>query len=79
MLKLKIDLSHTFNHYDMNNKEVYDILKQAIKDINNLYERLDDIEGISDEEKKSIYDIIDILWSVELEEKQNDNKDNNSE
>ena len=73
MLKLKIDLSHTFNHYDMNNKEVYDILKQAIKDINNLYERLDDIEGISDEEKKSIYDIIDILWNAELEEKQNDN------
>ena len=70
MLKLKIDLSHTFNHYDMNNKEVYDILKQAVKDINDLYERLDDIEGISDEEKKSIYDIIDILWSVELEEKQ---------
>ena len=73
MLKLKIDLSHTFNHYDMDNKEVYDILKQAIKDINNLYERLDDIEGISDEEKKSIYDVIDILWNVELEEKQNDN------
>ena len=73
MLKLKIDLSHTFNHYDMDNKEVYDILKQAIKDINNLYERLDDIEGISDEEKKSIYDIIDILWNVELEEKQNGN------
>ena len=70
MLKLKIDLSHTFNHYDMDNKEVYDILKQAIKDINNLYEKLDDIEGISDEEKKSIYDIIDILWNVELEEKQ---------
>ena len=38
MLKLKIDLSHTFNHYDMNNKEVYDILKQAVKDINDLYE-----------------------------------------
>lgn len=73
MLKLKIDLSHTFNHYDMDAKEVYDILKQAIKDINNLYERLDDIEGISDEEKKSIYDIIDILWNVELEEKQNGN------
>lgn len=73
MLKLKIDLSHTFNHYDMDNKEVYDILKQAIKDINNLYERLDDIEGINDEEKKSIYDIIDILWNVELEEKQNGN------
>ena len=70
MLKLKIDLSHTFNHYDMNNKEVYDILKRAVKDINNLYERLDDIEGISDEEKKSVYDIIDILWNVELEEKQ---------
>ena len=73
MLKLKIDLSHTFNHYDMNNKEVYTILKQAIKDINDLYEKLDNIEGISDEEKNSIYDIIDILWNVELEEKQNDN------
>lgn len=73
MLKLKIDLSRTFNHYDMSNKEVYDILKQAIKDINNLYGRLDDVEGISDEEKKSIYDIIDILWNIELEEKQNDN------
>ena len=73
MLKLKIDLSHTFNHYDMNNKEAYNILKQAIEDINNLYERLDDIEGISDEEKKSIYDIVDILWNVELGEKQNDN------
>lgn len=73
MLKLKIDLSHTFNHYDMDNKEVYDILKQAIKDINNLDDRLDDIEGISDEEKKSIYDIIDILWNIELEGKQNDN------
>ena len=69
MLKLKIDLSHTFNHYDMNNKEAYDILKQAVKDINDLYERLDDIEEISDEEKNSIYNIIDILWSVELEEK----------
>ena len=69
MLKLKIDLSHTFNHYDMNNKEVYNILKQAIKDINDLYEKLDNIEGISDEEKNSIYDIIDILWTVELEEK----------
>ena len=75
MLKLKIDLSRTFNHYDMNNKEVYDILKQAVKDINDLYERLDDIEGISDEEKNSIYDIIDILWNVELEEKQDDNID----
>ena len=73
MLKLKIDLSHTFNHYDMNNKEVYNILKQAIKDINDLYEKLDNIEGISDEEKNSIYNIIDILWNVELEEKQNDN------
>lgn len=73
MLKLKIDLSYTFNHYDMNNKEVYNILKQAIKDINDLYEKLDNIEGISDEEKNSIYDIIDILWNVELEEKQNDN------
>lgn len=69
MLKLKIDLSHTFNHYDMNNKEVYDVLKQAIKDINDLYERLDNIDEISDEEKNSIYDIIDILWNVELEEK----------
>ena len=69
MLKLKIDLSHTFNHYDMNNKEVYNILKQAVKDINGLYERLDDIEEISNEEKKSIYDIIDILWNVELEDK----------
>ena len=73
MLKLKIDLSHTFNHYDMNNKEVYDVLKQAIKDINDLYERLDNIDESSDEEKNSIYDIIDILWNVELEEKQNDN------
>lgn len=73
MLKLKIDLSHTFNHYDMDNKEVYDILKQDVKYINDLYERLDDIEGISDEEKKSIYDIIDILWNIELEGKQNDN------
>ena len=69
MLKLKIDLSRTFNHYDMSNKEVYDILKQAIKDINDLCDRLDDIEEISDEEKNSIYNIIDILWSVELEEK----------
>ena len=75
MLKLKIDLSRTFNHYNMNNKEVYDVLKQAVKDINDLYERLDDIEGISDEEKNSIYDIIDILWNVELEEKQDDNID----
>ena len=75
MLKLKIDLSHTFNHYDMNNKEVYDILKQAVKDINDLYERLDNINEISDEEKNSIYDIIDILWNVELEEKQDDNID----
>lgn len=73
MLKLKIDLSRTFNHYDMNNKEVYDVLKQAIKDINDLYERLDGIEEISDEEKNSIYNIIDILWNVELEEKQDDN------
>ena len=69
MLKLKIDLSHTFNHYDMDNKEVYDILKQDVKYINDLCDRLDDIEEISDEEKNSIYNIIDILWSVELEEK----------
>ena len=69
MLKLKIDLSRTFNHYDMNNKEVYDILKQDVKYINDLCDRLDDIEEISDEEKNSIYNIIDILWSVELEEK----------
>ena len=69
MLKLKIDLSHTFNHYDMSNKEVYDILKQDVKYINNLCDRLDDIEEISGEEKNSIYNIIDILWSVELEEK----------
>ena len=69
MLKLKIDLSRTFNHYDMSNKEVYDILKQNVKYINDLCDRLDDIEEISDEEKNSIYNIIDILWSVELEEK----------
>ena len=69
MLKLKIDLSRTFNHYDMSNKEVYDILKQDVKYINDLCDRLDDIEEISDEEKNSIYDIIDILWNVELEEK----------
>lgn len=69
MLKLKIDLSRTFNHYDMGNKEVYDILKQDVKYINDLCDRLDDIEEISDEEKNSIYNIIDILWSVELEEK----------
>lgn len=69
MLKLKIDLSRTFNHYDMSNKEVYDILKQDVKYINDLCDRLDDIEEISDEEKNSIYNIIDILWSVELEEK----------
>ena len=69
MLKLKIDLSRTFNHYDMSNKEVYDILKQDVKYINDLCDRLDDIEEISDEEKNSIYNIIAILWSVELEEK----------
>ena len=69
MLKLKIDLSRTFNHYDMSDKEVYDILKQDVKYINDLCDRLDDIEEISDEEKNSIYNIIDILWSVELEEK----------
>ena len=69
MLKLKIDLSRTFNHYDMSNKEVYDILKQDVKYINDLCDRLDDIEEISDEEKNSIYNIIDILWNVELEEK----------
>lgn len=69
MLKLKIDLSRTFNHYDMSDKEVYDILKQDVKYINDLCDRLDDIEEISDEEKNSIYNIIDILWNVELEEK----------
>ena len=37
---------------------MYDVLKQAIKDINDLYERLDNIDEISDEEKNSIYDII---------------------
>ena len=62
-------MSRTFNHYDMSNKEVYDILKQDVKYINNLCDRLDDIEEISGEEKNSIYNIIDILWSVELEEK----------
>ena len=77
MLKLKIDLSRTFNHYDMSNKEVYDILKQDVKYINDLCDRLDDIEEIFDvfrtlrkvQKKNSIYNIIDILWSVELEEK----------
>lgn len=65
-MKLKINLNKSYNHYDYIEKEVYDIIKDSLSELNTLYKRLDGISNIYEEEKIALYNIIDIFWNIEL-------------
>lgn len=66
-MKLKIKLEKSYNHYDCTDKELYDIIQNSLFELNSLYKRLDEIPNIYEEEKISLYNIIDIFWNIELE------------
>lgn len=66
-MNLKIKLEKSFNHYNYTEKEIYGIIKNSLCELNNLYKRLDEIPNIYEEEKISLYNIIDIFWNVELD------------
>lgn len=66
-MNLKIKLEKSFNHYNCTEKEIYDIIQNSLSELNSLYKRLDEIPNIYEEEKTSLYNIIDIFWNVELD------------
>lgn len=68
-MALKIKLEKSFNHYNCTEKEIYDIIQNSLSELNSLYKRLDEIPNIYEEEKTSLYNIIDIFWNVELDKR----------
>lgn len=65
-MKLIINYKKSYNHYGCTENEIYEIIKSSLKELNNLYDKVDEISQITDEQKNSLYNIIDIFWNVEL-------------
>lgn len=64
-MQFKINFEKSYNHHNYTEDEVYEIIKKSLSEINELYKRIDEIDGIYEEEKISLYNIIDIFWNIE--------------
>lgn len=65
-MTLLINKDKTHNHYDLSSGEVFEILKESVVVLNNMYDRLMHDENYTDDEVNRVYNIIDILWDMEL-------------
>ena len=65
-MTLLINKDKTHNHYDMTSGEMFEILKESVVVLNNMYDRLMHDENYTDDEVNRVYNIIDILWDMEL-------------
>ncbi len=63
-MKIIINPEKSYSHYCYTEDELYKIIKMSLEDVNSLYAKLDKIEDVSDEEKISLYNIIDIFWNI---------------
>ena len=60
-MKLIINTKKSYNHYDYTENEIYEIIKSSLKELNNLYNKADEVSQITDEQKNSLYNIVDIF------------------
>lgn len=65
-MTLLINRDKTHNHYDISSGEMFDILRESVIVLNSMYERLRDSDDFDDDECNRVYNIIDILWDMEL-------------
>lgn len=63
-MNITIDKTKTINHYCYDDKELFDILKDSVKTLMLMYER---ISKSDDDEVNKVYNIIDILWGIKLQ------------
>ena len=63
-MTLLINKDKTHNHYDISSGEVFEILKESVVVLNNMYDRLMHDENYTDDEVNRVYNIIDILWII---------------
>ena len=65
-MTLLINKDKTHNHYDLSSGEMFEVLKESVVVLNNMYDRLMHDENYTDDEVNRVYNIIDILWDMEL-------------
>lgn len=65
-MNILINKDKTLNHYELSSGEMFEILRESVIALNNMYERLRDSEDFDDDECNRVYNIIDILWEMEL-------------
>lgn len=65
-MKLLINKDKSINHYCYDDDELFNILRDSVITLNNMYERLRDSDEFDDDETNRVYNIIDILWDMEL-------------
>lgn len=66
-MSITIDKTKTINHYCYDDKELFDILKDSVKTLDRMYERITDSDDFDDDEVNKVYNIIDILWGMKLQ------------
>jgi hypothetical protein len=65
-MNISIDKNKTINHYCYDDDELFNILRDSVKTLDRIYERLRDSDEFDDDECNRVYNIIDILWDMEL-------------
>ena len=66
-MNITIDKTKTINHYCYDDKELFDILKDSVRTLDRMYERISESDDFDDDECNRVYNIIDILWSMKLQ------------
>lgn len=64
-MRIAIDKSKTINHYSYDDSELFEILRDSIKTLDRMYERITESDNFDDDECNRVYNIIDILWDME--------------
>lgn len=64
---IKLYKDKSINHYCYTDDELFNILKDSVYTLNTMYERLRDSDDFDDDECNRVYNIIDILWDMELQ------------
>lgn len=66
LMNISIDKTKTLNHYNYTDDELFDTLKDSVRQLDKMYERISNSDDFDDDDLNRVYNIIDILWDMEL-------------